>query len=91
MGVELLEATCNGRRSGHDRGLDLPRQSLLVRQLMERQAVRRMEAGTLSDDQIERMGETFMKLEEGMGELPDHFGLSPEDPNLDLGPLGRLM
>ena len=63
----------------------------LLRQLMERQAIRRMEAGSLTDDEVERMGETFMKLEERMGELRDHFGLEPEDLNLDLGPLGRLM
>ncbi len=63
----------------------------LLRQLMERQAIRRMESGSLSDEEIERMGETFMKLEQRMDELRDHFGLSPEDLNLDLGPLGRLM
>ena len=63
----------------------------LLRQLMERQAIRRMDGGSLSDDQIERMGETFMKLEGRMAELRDQFGLSPEDLNLDLGPLGRLM
>ena len=63
----------------------------LLRQLMERQAIRRMESGSLSDDQVERMGETFMKLERRMEELRDHFGLAPEDLNLDLGPLGRLM
>ena len=63
----------------------------LLRQLMERQAIRRMEGGSLTDEQVERMGETFMKLEERMEELRDHFGLEPEDLNLDLGPLGRLM
>lgn len=63
----------------------------LLRQLMERQAVRRMESGSLSDEQIERMGETFMKLEQRMTELRDHFGLSTEDLNLDLGPLGHLL
>ncbi len=63
----------------------------LLRQLMERQAIRRMDAGSLSDDQVERMGDTFMKLEQRMAELREHFGLSPEDLNLDLGPLGRLM
>ena len=63
----------------------------LLRQLMERQAVRRMESGSLSDDQIERMGETFMKLEQRMAELREHFGLSAQDLNLDLGPLGRLL
>ena len=63
----------------------------LLRQLMERQAIRRMESGSLSDDEVERMGETFMKLEQRMAELREQFGLAPEDLNLDLGPLGRLM
>lgn len=63
----------------------------LLRQLMERQAIRRMEAGSLSDEQVERMGETFMKLEDRMTELCEHFGVSAEDLNLDLGPLGRLL
>ncbi len=63
----------------------------LLRQLMERQAIRRMEAGSLSDEQIERMGQTFMKLEERMDDLRGRFGLTPEDLNLDLGPLGRLL
>jgi hypothetical protein len=63
----------------------------LLRQLMERQAVRRVEAGTVDDEQIERLGRTFMALEERMDELKAHFGLSDEDLNLDLGPLGRLL
>lgn len=63
----------------------------LLRQLMERQAVHRMEAGSLTDDEIERVGTTLMQLEERMGELRDHFGLTPEDLNLDLGPLGKLL
>ena len=63
----------------------------LLRQLMERQAIRRMDAGSLSDDEIERMGETFMKLEQRMAELREQFGLTAEDLNLDLGPLGSLM
>jgi hypothetical protein len=63
----------------------------LLRQLMERQALRRMEAGTLSDEQIERLGETFMKLEERMEELKREFGLEDRDLNLNLGPLGDLL
>jgi hypothetical protein len=63
----------------------------LLRQLMERQALRRMEQGTLSDDQIERLGETFMRLEQRMEELKEHFGLTDRDLNLDLGPLGDLL
>jgi hypothetical protein len=63
----------------------------LLRQLMERQAVRRMEQGTLDDDEIERLGRTFMKLADRMDELKAEFGLRDEDLNLDLGPLGRLV
>lgn len=63
----------------------------LLRQLMEKQAVHRMEAGSLTDEEIERVGSTLMQLEERMGELREHFGLTPEDLNLDLGPLGKLL
>jgi hypothetical protein len=63
----------------------------LLRQLMERQAIRRVEAGTVDEEQVERLGRTFMALEERMDELKAHFGLSDEDLNLDLGPLGRLL
>ena len=63
----------------------------LLRQLMERQALRRMEGGTLTDDEVERMGDTFMKLERRMQELKDHFGLEDRDLNLNLGPLGDLL
>lgn len=62
----------------------------LLRELMERQALRRMESGTLADDEIERLGRTFLALRERMDELKETFGLSDEDLNLDLGPLGRL-
>lgn len=63
----------------------------LLRQLLERQAVRRMEGQRLTDDEVERMGAALMALEEKMGELREAFGLSAEDINLDLGPLGRLL
>lgn len=63
----------------------------LLRQLMERQALHRMEAGSLSDDEVERLGRTFMALAERMQELKDHFGLTDEDLNLNLGPLGDLL
>src|SRR5437763_16424154 len=63
----------------------------LLRQLMERQAIRRMEGGSLSDQQVEEMGEALMKLEAKIHELSAHFGLTPQDLNLDLGPLGRLL
>jgi hypothetical protein len=63
----------------------------LLRQLMERQAVRRIEGGTLSADEVERLGETFMLLAQRMDELKERFGLEDEDLNLDLGPLGNLL
>jgi hypothetical protein len=63
----------------------------LLRQLMERQALRRMEQGTLDDEQIERLGVTFMRLAERMEELKAEFGLQQSDLNLNLGPLGDLL
>lgn len=63
----------------------------LVRQLMERQALRRVDQGDLTESQEERIGMTLMLLEERMTELREHFGLRPEDLNLDLGPLGSLL
>jgi Gas vesicle protein K len=63
----------------------------LLRQLMERQALRRIDGGTLSDEQIEKLGTTFMELDRRMEELRDVFGLTVDDLNLDLGPLGRLL
>ena len=63
----------------------------LLRQLMERQALRRVDGGTLSDEQVERLGRTFMELDRRMEELREQFGLTAEDLNLDLGPLGRLL
>jgi len=63
----------------------------LLRQLMERQALRRIDAGGLTDEQIERLGTTFMELDKRMEQLRAEFELEPEDLNLDLGPLGRLL
>jgi Gas vesicle protein K len=63
----------------------------LLRQLMERQALRRVDAGDLDDDQVENIGLTLMALEDRMAELREHFGLEPEDLNIDLGPLGPLL
>ena len=62
-----------------------------IRRLLEKQAVRRMEGGDLSDEQIEELGLALMKLEEKMKELKAQFGLEGEDLNLDLGPIGRLI
>ena len=63
----------------------------LIRKLMEKQAMRRVEAGSLTDEEIERVGETLMKLENKMKELKEIFGLKDEELNLNLGPLGDLM
>ncbi|MDX6656090.1 MAG: hypothetical protein QOH62_883 [Solirubrobacteraceae bacterium] len=63
----------------------------LLRQLMERQALRRVEAGGLDEETIERLGATLMALEARMEELKQTFGLQDDDLNLDLGPLGRLL
>ena len=63
----------------------------LLRQLMERQALRRVEAGNLDDETVERLGRTLMALESRMDELKETFGLDDDDLNLDLGPLGRLL
>ena len=62
-----------------------------LRKLMERQAIRRMEAGTLEPQQIEDMGLALMRLEETVVDMAARFGLTPEELNLDLGPLGKLM
>jgi Gas vesicle protein K len=61
-----------------------------LRQVMERQAVRRMDEGTLTPDEIESMGVALMRLEETLHEMAARFGLTPADLHLDLGPLGRL-
>lgn len=62
-----------------------------LRKLMERQAIRRMEAGTLDEEEIENLGLALMKLEETLHDIARRFGLDPEDLNLDLGPLGKLI
>jgi hypothetical protein len=63
----------------------------LLRQLMERQALRRVDAGGLDNETVERLGRALMALEERMEELKETFGFEDEDLNLDLGPLGRLL
>jgi hypothetical protein len=62
-----------------------------VRKLLERQSIRRMEAGTLTDRQIEEVGRALMQLEETVRDIAAKFGIPPEDLNLELGPLGKLM
>lgn len=63
----------------------------LIRQLMERQALRRLDSGSLTSKQEEDLGLALMRLAEKMEELKEHFGLDDEDLNLHLGPLGDLM
>lgn len=62
-----------------------------LRQLLERQAIRRMEGGSLTDEEVERMGIALMRLEEKVHELAAQFGLRKEDLNLGLGPIGKLL
>lgn len=61
-----------------------------LRKLLERQAIRRMEAETLSPEEVERIGLALMRLEETVHDMAREFGLDPSELNLDLGPLGRL-
>lgn len=62
----------------------------LLRDVLEKQAMRRIDSGNLTDEQIERLGTTLMLLDEKMQELKDTFGFTDEDLNLHLGPLGNL-
>jgi hypothetical protein len=95
--LERLDGTLrrrvNADREGLEKGLAQLVLTLieLLRQLMERQALRRIDGGSLTADEIERLGETFMLLEERMTELKEAFEIEDEDLNLDLGPLGRLI
>jgi Gas vesicle protein K len=61
-----------------------------IRQLLERQALRRVDNGTLTPEQTERVGATLMQLEETVHDLARQAGIDPKDLNLDFGPLGKL-
>jgi hypothetical protein len=61
-----------------------------IRQILERQAIRRVDQGSLTAQEIESVGQALMRLEETVREMAAHFDLAPEDLNLDLGPVGRL-
>jgi hypothetical protein len=61
----------------------------LLRRLLERQAIRRMEGGSLSDQQVEEMGQALMKLEQKIADLCEQFGIRPQDLNLGIG-VGNL-
>ncbi len=62
-----------------------------LRQVLERQAIRRMDGGTLTDDEVERVGLALMRLEAKVREMAEVFGLDPDDLNLGLGPIGKLL
>jgi hypothetical protein len=62
----------------------------VVRKVLEHQAVRRMDGGDLSPEEVERLGLTLLKLDERMQQLKGAFGLTDKDLEIDLGPLGRL-
>jgi hypothetical protein len=95
--LERLEAALPRRLNADPEGLEKGLAHLvltlveLLRQLMERQALRRIEAGSVNDEEIERLGRTFMALSERMEELKRVFGLEDEELNLNLGPLGNLI
>jgi Gas vesicle protein K len=95
--LERLEAALPRRLNADPEGLEKGLAHLvltlieLLRQLMERQALRRIDSGTVSDEEIERLGRTFMALSERMEELKRVFGLEDEELNLNLGPLGNLL
>lgn len=63
----------------------------LLHELLEKQAIRRMEGGSLSDDEMERLGMALMRQAEEIERLRVEFGLTEEDLNLELGPLGKLL
>jgi hypothetical protein len=95
--LERLEAAMPRRLNADPEGLEKGLAHLvltlveLLRQLMERQALRRIEGGTVNDEEIERLGQTFMALSERIEELKRVFGLEDQELNLNLGPLGNLI
>jgi hypothetical protein len=91
--LETFPQRINGGPEEVEQGLAKLVLSLIefLRRVLERQAVRRLDGDDLSDEEIERMGLTLMRLEEKVAELAGQFGLSVEDLNLDLGPLGKLL
>jgi len=62
----------------------------LLRELLERQALRRIDAGSLTSGEVERLGTTFLRLAEEIDRLKEYFGFTDDDLNLNLGPLGKL-
>lgn len=62
----------------------------LLRRVLEHQAIRRMDGGSLTDQEVEQLGLALMKLSHRMDELKETFGLSDDDLSIDLGPLGEI-
>jgi hypothetical protein len=91
--TDALSRRINTDQEGLERGLAQLVLTIveLLRQLMERQALRRIDGGALSEEQVERLGSTFMELDKRMEQLRLEFGLEEEDLNLNLGPLGNLL
>ena len=91
--VDALPRRINSNPEDVEQGLAKLVLSLIefLRRVLERQAVRRMDGGDLSDEDIERMGLTLMRLEQKVVEMAAQFGLQPDDLNIDLGPLGKLL
>lgn len=91
--LETLPRRINGTPEEVEQGLAKLVLSLIefLRRVLERQAVRRLDGGDLSDEEVERLGLTLMRLEEKVAEMAGQFGLTVEDLNLDLGPLGKLL
>ena len=92
-GRDVLSRRINAEHEDVERGLAQLVLTIveLLRQLMERQALRRVEAGGLNENQSERLGHSLMLLAERMDELKEQFGFEDHDLNLNLGPLGNLM
>jgi hypothetical protein len=90
---DALSRRINTDQEGLERGLAQLVLTIveLLRQLMERQALRRIDGGALSDEEVERLGSTFMELDKRMEQLRLEFGLDEKDLNLNLGPLGNLL
>jgi hypothetical protein len=91
--VDLLPSRINIDAQSVEQGLGKLVLTLIefIRRLLEAQALRRMEGSDLTPQQIEDLGLALMKLESRMKDMKAQFGLSDEDLNLDLGPIGRLM
>src|SRR4026209_557198 len=91
--TDTLPSRINIDAQSVEQGLAKPVLTLIefIRRLLEKQAVRRMEGGDLSPEQIEELGLALMRLEAKLQELKTQFGLEAEDLNLDLGPIGRLI